>query len=193
MYGFDWFKSLMFSVFSQQQWEQNLTGFLEGKTKFCSGTRIWRFKGLSGYHRARVQSQIWKMQPQLLTKIKSDLQSFHKTLSASQFYQGGDPSAFSLLSSHLLENWAWKSGGAYFVAEEVWLGSEAPKGQGVEWAERAGKGWQGGDPLESAAGCPRLETLGCAVTEYLWNASTELRLTEGSSHGFSSAEVLRIC
>lgn len=73
---------------------------LERKTEFCSGTRIWRVKGISRYHRTQVQSQIWKMQPQLLTKPKSDLQSFHKVLPASQFYQCGDPSAFSLFSSH---------------------------------------------------------------------------------------------
>lgn len=101
LYGFDFFKIFVVYIFSISPAAMRIKSYwlLERKTKFCSDTRSCRFKGISRYRRTQVQSQIGKMQPQLLKKLQSDLQSFHKMLSASQFYPCGDPSAFSVFSS----------------------------------------------------------------------------------------------
>lgn len=160
---------------------------------------------MSRYCGTQVQFQIRKVQPQLLTKIKSDVQSFHKMLSGSQFCQCGDPSASSLFSSHSfarkLSLKVWRS--ILFPGAD-WPGLGHPRGRGWNGYQLsrsrspAGCGWAvksrwGGDPPEWVAGCLGWETLHCVVMGYLWKASGELRLTQGNSRVFHSAPVLSIC
>lgn len=104
---------------------------MERKTKFLFGTRMWRFKANSRYRRTQLQSQTWKMQPQLLTELKSDLESFHKILSALQFDQLRDPGAFYLFSSHSfaikLSSRVW---GSKLRSRRGTAGLSAPRGRG---------------------------------------------------------------
>lgn len=106
---------------------------LERTTKFRSGSRIWRFKGISGITGPKFNHRYRKCTFNFLQKIKSDLRSFHRMLSARQFYQCGDPSAFSLFSSH---SFAWKLSlkvwGSTFPSSRGLAGRGAPEGQGVE-------------------------------------------------------------
>lgn len=101
---------------------------LERKTKFCSGTRIRRFKGISRYHRTQVQSQMWKTHDQLLAKI----------MAYSHFprcYQWASSTSveirvlsLSFPHVHLLENWARECEGVNFIPAGIWLGLKMPVG-----------------------------------------------------------------
>lgn len=86
---------------------------MKRNAEFCSGTGIWRFKGFGWCCRTHVQWQICKMQPQLLTKLKSDLESFGKAL-ASPIYQCRAPSlSLSFPHTHLPGNGTGRSEGFF--------------------------------------------------------------------------------
>lgn len=81
---------------------------LERKREFCSGSGIWRFKGM-GVSQDSLQWQICKMQLQLLTKLKCELEPF------GPISQCRAPSVSLFSSPSFSRTWKVKAEGGCFI------------------------------------------------------------------------------